>query len=239
MTKIEKALKWMMEIADDDVHGYDQEHRNGPDYDCSSFVATGLYTAGFDVDPKSWTGNLYKQLINCGFTPVSGERKKGDIYLTPGVHVAFCVDSSRLVHARINEKGTITGGKTGDQTGQEICISPFYTPKEGWKYHLRYVEEKTERSLKPLRDIVEEVCDGKWGRSTKREQALTEAGYYYPTIRAAVNKKMNKLPSYDYDTVAKEINSGKWGDGEERIEKLVKQGIDPIQAQMVANALLV
>ena len=35
---IEKAVEWAISIANDNSHGYDQAHRDGPDYDCSSLI---------------------------------------------------------------------------------------------------------------------------------------------------------------------------------------------------------
>ena len=46
---IKKALKWMRDTAADDTHGYDQTHRNGPNYDCSSAVITAYKSAGVDT----------------------------------------------------------------------------------------------------------------------------------------------------------------------------------------------
>ena len=34
-------------------------------------------------------------------------------------------------HASINEKGTITGGAAGDQTGKEVCTREWYKHKQG------------------------------------------------------------------------------------------------------------
>ena len=36
MADINKAVSFMITTAKDNNHGYDQQHRNGPDYDCSS-----------------------------------------------------------------------------------------------------------------------------------------------------------------------------------------------------------
>ena len=143
MLKIEKALQFMRDTAADAAHGYDQENRNGPDYDCSSLVATALNSAGYDVPVTAYTGNLYTYLKQCGFKQINSvtDRKPGDIFLSPGYHVVMCVDANNIVHASINEKGTITGGKQGDQTGKEICERTFYIPSYGWKYHLRAPEE--------------------------------------------------------------------------------------------------
>lgn len=138
MADLNKAVSWALAIAADDSHGYDQEHRNGPDYDCSSFVGTALNQAGFAVSPYSTTRNLIPQLTKCGFVACKAPYKKGDIHITPGHHVVLSVDTNTIVHASINENGDITGGKTGDQTGREICTRSFYTPSYGWGYHLRY-----------------------------------------------------------------------------------------------------
>ena len=52
MSDIEKAVSFMIDIAKDDSHGYDQIYRTGgTDYDCSSLVGTALNQAGFN--PKS------------------------------------------------------------------------------------------------------------------------------------------------------------------------------------------
>ena len=65
MPDIEKAVKYMEDIANDNTHGYAQDHRNGdPDYDCSSLVGTALNVAGFNVSKGSTTRNLYQQLKN-------------------------------------------------------------------------------------------------------------------------------------------------------------------------------
>jgi GH25 family lysozyme M1 (1,4-beta-N-acetylmuramidase) len=147
MSKIENVVKFMEQIAADNRHGYAQDNRNGsPDYDCSSFVGTALSKAGFKVNPASTTRNLYKQLIDCGFKElgISDSRKRGDIFLTPGKHVVVCTDANNIVHASLNEKGTIKNGRPGDQNGREICTRSFYNPSYKWVYHLRYVESPTK-----------------------------------------------------------------------------------------------
>ena len=49
MTKTELAIRAMEELAKDNSHGYDQIHRWGPDYDCSSAVITSWEIAGVPV----------------------------------------------------------------------------------------------------------------------------------------------------------------------------------------------
>ena len=38
MGVIDTAVNFMLQIANDDSHGYSQDDRWGPDYDCSSLV---------------------------------------------------------------------------------------------------------------------------------------------------------------------------------------------------------
>lgn len=137
---IEAAVKWMEKIAADNTHGYDQAHRLGPDYDCSSFVSQGLIEGGFNIKKGSTTSTLYSQLKAEGFKPCTKPWKRGDIHLSVGHHVVTSTDANNIVHASINEKGTATGGKTGDQTGREICVRSYYEYPKGWTYHLRYAE---------------------------------------------------------------------------------------------------
>ena len=55
MTKTEKAVTWAIEIANDPAHGYDQDNRWGPDYDCSSLVISAWQQAGVPVKTKGAT----------------------------------------------------------------------------------------------------------------------------------------------------------------------------------------
>ena len=46
-SRVEKAIAWAVAIANDNSHGYSLYNRNGPDYDCSSFVSTAFRQGGF------------------------------------------------------------------------------------------------------------------------------------------------------------------------------------------------
>lgn len=196
MPKILDALNWCLKIANDDSHGYDQTHRQSPDYDCSSLIANGLNKAGFNVPKDSYTGNLYQRLTKAGFKsiPINAPRKAGDIFLTPNHHVVMCVNSNTIVHASGNEKGKITGGKPGDQTGREICTRSFYTPSYGWKYHLRYTAEDKQSEKKvtyTIPKLLVDIADGKYKSGDERKKAIEEMGLDYKTVRYLVNAMLN------------------------------------------------
>lgn len=134
-----------VEIADDNSHGYDQEHRWSPDYDCSSLVISIYTLLGIDLH-CTYTGNMLNDFLKHGFSDVvnsvnlksSAGMLPGDVLLHSD-HAAMFIGNGKIVAARINEKGTTTGGLTGDQTGNEICKQNYYNYP--WQHVLRYQEE--------------------------------------------------------------------------------------------------
>lgn len=156
MNKVEKAVSWAIGIAEDDSHGYTQEQfkRWGDDFDCSSLVITAFEEAGIPVKTKgaTYTGNMHSAFKKCGFVEVDkNDLKRGDVLLNKKHHTAIYIGDGKIVQASINEKGTTTGGKTGDQTGREILIRDYYEPryedgKNGWDVVLRYPENDEDAS---------------------------------------------------------------------------------------------
>ncbi|WP_077861106.1 peptidoglycan amidohydrolase family protein, partial [Clostridium sp. BL-8] len=150
MGKIETATQWMINLANDNSHGYDQTYRWGErgDYDCSSSVITAWQTAGVPVKTNgaTYTGNMRSVFLNCGFSDVTSSivlsngsgLQRGDVLLNVSSHTVMFIGSGQVVAARENENGTATGGKPGDQTGKEICIENYYNYP--WDYVLRYNE---------------------------------------------------------------------------------------------------
>ena len=159
---IEAACEYGVRIANDNSHGYDQNRRWLPDVDCSSFVTLCYENAGIPVKSKggaTYTGNLKEGFTKCGFTaikckPVMPGLKRGDVlfynYVKNGKthgHAVLYLGGGQIVQASINEKGTATGGKTGDQTGKEVSVGKYYNPSYGWDYILRYEKEDHEDKL--------------------------------------------------------------------------------------------
>ena len=147
MGVVNDAVAWALEIAADDSHGYDQGSREGPDYDCSSFLSWAYYKAGLNTRPGGYspsTGEMYEVFTAAGFNDVtnqvnlsSGEGlRKGDVLLRPGHHTEMMCDATHTVAAHENENGEVTGGQTGDQTGNEISVQTYRNKQ--YVYCLRY-----------------------------------------------------------------------------------------------------
>ena len=148
MTVPEIASAWMEAMAADDTHGYDQGSRWGPDYDCSSLVISAYKKAGVPLT-CTYTGNMKADMLSHGFKDVTKKISlasgsgliRGDVLLHEVQHTAMYVGSGKIVHAAGNEYGKATGGKTGDQTGREICKAAYYNMP--WQVVLRYEGKDT------------------------------------------------------------------------------------------------
>ena len=161
MKTTEKAIAQMERWAEDDSHGYDQQYRWGErgDYDCSSAVITAWERAGVPVlaAGASYTGNMYAAFLSCGFEDVTAivnrvtgsGLKRGDVLLNHQRHTAMYCGDGLEVEASINERGGVTGGQPGDQTGREFLIRPYRNYP--WDCVLRYTggEKAPEKLPEP------------------------------------------------------------------------------------------
>lgn len=174
MSKIEAAVSYAEGIAADDSHGYDQPGRMGQDFDCSSLVGRSLVQAGFDYPAgrSPSTREMKKRLEAIGFVWHNGLGgvKRGDILWKPG-HTAFAISSNRIVEACINERGGISGGRKGDQTGNEIRTTNInnYNWSGYWRAPDEAEEDMTPEQAKKLDAIYTEVMrtDDPSGRGVK------------------------------------------------------------------------
>lgn len=150
MGATEKAIQQMEAWANDNSHGYDQTYRWGQkgDYDCSAAVIQAWENAGVPVKTRgaTYTGNMLSVFKKCGFKDVTSSinlstgsgLKRGDVLLNTSHHTAMYCGNGKEVEASINEKGGITGGTPGDQTGKEFLIRSYRNYP--WTNVLRYSE---------------------------------------------------------------------------------------------------
>ena len=142
MSKTTKALQWMLDLAADQSHGYSQQSRWGPDYDCSSAIIQAWENAGVPVKTNgaTYTGNMRQVFLRCGFADVTKKvglltcegMKPGDVLLNELHHTAMYAGGGEIVHARGQSYGS---PRPGDQ-GKEISVSAYYNYP--WDCVLRY-----------------------------------------------------------------------------------------------------
>ena len=151
MSKANEAAAWAEAIARDDTNGYDQANRWGPDWDCSSIPIQAYENAGVPVKSRgaTYTGNMTPAFLACGFRDVKDSvdlttgagLQRGDVLVNVAHHAAICLGNGKIVNAGGNEFSGVTGGQSGDQTGREIRVMPYYLFPRGWDHVLRYEEE--------------------------------------------------------------------------------------------------
>lgn len=138
MADLEAAVAWAEAIARDDSHGYSQGGREGQDFDCSSLVCRSLRAAGFGAPSPSFsTRTMGDWLGRNGWVWHKGTSgvRRGDILWKTG-HTGWATNGYRAVEARIDERGRVTGGRPGDQTGSEIGF--FNVSSMAWQGYWRY-----------------------------------------------------------------------------------------------------
>lgn len=148
--KIDKVCEWLVNIANDNSHGYSQDSKKrwlSPDVDCSSFVILAWENNGVPVRSKygaSFTGDMRAAFTKAGFKAIKYQKSipllKGDILLNEEHHVVTYLGDGTIVHASSSETGG-KYGKDGDQNLREVCVRSLYTPSYGWQYILRYPED--------------------------------------------------------------------------------------------------
>ena len=136
--RVNKFVDTMVEIANDDSHGYAQDSRwpeEGDDFDCASLTYWAAYKAGYNVTigpgGVHYTGTIIPDFTAAGFRcdvfdGNLGDLEKGDILLNEQNHVAVYIGDGQLAEASMNSFGGIVGDTPGDQTGWEIHICNVY-----------------------------------------------------------------------------------------------------------------
>lgn len=96
--------------------------------------------------------------------------------------------------------------------------------------------------------IAQEVIKGKYGNGNDRKRALENLGYNYNEVQAEVNRILGKgsssgssssnSSSYNVTAIAKDVISGKYGNGETRKKNLESRGYNYNEVQKEVNRLL-
>ena len=94
---------------------------------------------------------------------------------------------------------------------------------------------------KSITTVAKEVIQGKWGNGQDRVNRLRVAGYDPDAVQSEVNRILKKepaKPAKSIDTLAREVIQGKWGNGQDRVNRLRAAGYDPDAVQRRVNQLL-
>ncbi len=107
------------------------------DRDCSSSVIecwrAALRGTPYEgrLDAATYTGDMRQAFVASGlfeWRPMTCVASQGDVYLNEASHTAMCQSAvpDMLSEFCIDEKGGVTGGAVGDQTGSESHVRRYY-----------------------------------------------------------------------------------------------------------------
>ena len=94
---------------------------------------------------------------------------------------------------------------------------------------------------KTVEQLAQEVIQGVWGNGQDRKNALTNAGYDYSAVQARVNEILgtsSKPAKKSNEEIANEVIAGKWGNGNDRKNRLTNAGYNYDEVQAIVNKKL-
>lgn len=199
---------------------------------CDRMIALAK-TAGIWIENDAYVPSMGDVILYDWQDSGSGDNTGGSD------HVGIVVSVS-------NNTIKVIEGNTSDTVGyRSIAVNGKYirgyiTPKYSTSAS---TGTNTQTATKTVAEVAQEVVAGKWGNGDARKTALTNAGYDYDAVQAAVNKLVSgtsttKTTTKSVSEVAQEVINGKWGNGDERKTALEKAGYNYSEVQAKVNELL-
>lgn len=222
--------------------------------------SNGTIGVMIDEDKRAWTSSSRSNDMRAVTIEVANDSG------APSWHVSdkalnsvinLCADiCKRNGIAKLEYTGDTTC-KTGNMTlhkwfAATSCPGPYLEGK------MKYIANEVNKNLgvvpaptpspnppqkKTNEEIAKEVIQGKWGAGEDRKKKLTAAGYDYAAVQKIVdqmmagtyNPNLAKKPNLE---VAKEVIQGKWGAGQDRVNRLTKAGYNAKAVQKIVDELM-
>lgn len=222
-----------------DIYGKKYTIKSG-DRDCSSAVISAFEAAGISCGGATYTGNMRKCMTGTGnfkWRPMSFIAQAGDVYLNEACHTAMCLSAEPdvLMQFSINEKGTATGGKRGDQKQVGDYDEKYGRGESHLKMYYSYpwngILECVNNEI--AFDIEYEV-DSSGVKKIVTEEKIVEKPQSQQENKTVTVAFKKVTPSIVY-----QVYQGKYGkgavDGSERFTKLTKAGYNAVEVQEKVN----
>lgn len=200
MGSIERMVQHAIDIAEDDSHGYSWADRWDIDRDCSSLMYdaadAGGYPVGRGPDKTRYTGTMPSDFQDAGFGMYDYgdyEPFRGCIFLRDpwgsGGHTEMYIGDGMNVGAHIAETGGVYG-EPGDQTGNEISITPNYG---NWDYILVPPEDE-----EPEQEEVDMTPIENWSYKNEAVNGDKDVYALLTDIHKAVGGDTPNLAAWNY-----------------------------------------
>ena len=217
-------------------------------YGIGKDAEVGLYVdeANTSYCNSNWDSNCKSVTIETSNCEIGGDYPVSEAVLNKLIQLVADI-------AKRNNLGKLVKGKNlvwhrmyvaTTCPGNYLLNKMDYIVEEANKINNQTNSTPETSNKKSNEEIANEVIAGKWGNGADRKTALTNAGYDFSAIQEIVNQKLagktteSKPALKSVDEVAKEVIAGKWGNGQDRFNKLNAAGYDSNAVQNRVNEIL-
>lgn len=217
-------------------------------YGIGKDAEVGLYVdeANTSYCNSNWDSNCKSVTIETSNSSLGGDYPVSDAVLNKLIELVADI-------ARRNNLGKLVKGQNlvwhrmyaaTTCPGDYLLSKMDYIAEQANKINGQVDSKSETTNKKSNEEIANEVIAGKWGNGDVRKTALTNAGYDFSAIQSIVNEKMtgkateSKSSLKSVDEIAQEVIAGKWGNGQDRFNKLAAAGYDGNAVQNRVNEIL-
>ena len=217
-------------------------------YGIGKDAEVGLYVdeANTSYFNSNWDSNCKSVTIETSNSSLGGDYPVSDAVLNKLIELVADIAKRNNLGKLVKGQNLVWHRMYAATTcpGDYLLSKMDYIAEQANKINGQESSTTENTSKKSNEEIANEVIAGKWGNGADRKTALTNAGYDFSTIQSIVNAKLsgnstNSKPNLkSVDEVAKEVIAGKWGNGQDRFNKLAAAGYDGNAIQNRVNEIL-
>lgn len=217
-------------------------------YGIGKDAEVGLYVdeANTSYCNSNWDSNCKSVTIETSNCEIGGDYPVSEAVLNKLIQLVADIAKRNNLGKLVKGKNVVWHRMYAATTcpGNYLLNKMDYIVEEANKINNQTSSTPETSNKKSNEEIANEVIAGKWGNGADRKTALTNAGYDFSAIQEIVNQKLagktteSRPVLKSVDEVAKEVIAGKWGNGQDRFNKLSAAGYDSNAVQNKVNEIL-
>lgn len=217
-------------------------------YGIGKDAEVGLYVdeANTSYCNSNWDSNCKSVTIETSNSSLGGDYPVSDAVLNKLIELVADIAKRNNLGKLVKGQNLVWHRMYAATTcpGDYLLSKMDYIAEQANKINGQDNSKSETTNKKSNEEIANEVIAGKWGNGDTRKTALTNAGYDFSTIQSIVNEKMtgkateSKSSLKSVDEIAQEVIAGKWGNGQDRFNKLAAAGYDGNAVQSRVNEIL-
>lgn len=217
-------------------------------YGIGKDAEVGLYVdeANTSYCNSNWDSNCKSVTIETSNSSLGGDYPVSDAVLNKLIELVADIAKRNNLGKLVKGQNLVWHRMYAATTcpGDYLLSKMDYIAEQANKINGQDNSKPETTNKKSNEEIANEVIAGKWGNGDARKTALTNAGYDFSAIQSIVNEKMtgkateSKSSLKSVDEIAQEVIAGKWGNGQDRFNKLAAAGYDGNAVQNRVNEIL-